>query len=140
MSISQIEDFLTTDYATFFPGDTPVDRFFSLFTNPWVPIASVILYLALSDVIFEFIRDTFKIKPKGFGMQTITVLHSLALAVYSGWTFVNSSKLVYETYLARGSLYGTLCDPNLDLWDTRGFGFWVTHFYISKYYEFIDTW
>ncbi len=62
-----------------------------------------------------------------------------ALAVYSGWTFVNAFKIVAAAVSQRG-IYGTLCDPTFDMWTVHNFGFWVTHFYISKFYEFIDTW
>jgi len=43
-------------------------------------------------------------------------------------------------YIWRNGLYPSLCDVNGELWHGLGFGFWVTHFYLSKYYEFIDTW
>lgn len=138
-SITQLEQFLSADYSTLFGNDTVVDRVYGYFANPWVPIVSVILYLTISDVVFEAIRTTFNVKPKGSVLQCITILHSLALAVYSGWTFVNAFQIVKSVVLERG-IFGTLCDPTLDLWDTHNFGWWVTHFYISKYYEFIDTW
>ena len=138
-TVTQLQEFLSADYSAVFGNDTPVDRFFSMFTSPWVPIASVLLYLVASDIVFETIRKTFNVQPKGSVLQLITIVHSLALAVYSGWTFVNAFGIVSSVVSERG-LYGTLCDPNLDLWSTHNFGFWVTHFYISKYYEFIDTW
>ena len=137
--IVEIADFLTADYSKMFPGADPVNKFFSLFASPWVPIVSVALYLLLSDVVFEFIRKTFDVKPKGNVLQFITIAHSLALAVYSLWTFLNAFNIVSEVIKEKG-LYSTLCDSNFDLWEARNYGFWVTHFYISKYYEFIDTW
>eukprot|EP01034_Spumella_vulgaris_P028488 gene28488-35345_t len=36
--------------------------------------------------------------------------------------------------------YAAICDARGELWHAKGLGFWVTHFYLSKYYEFIDTW
>jgi hypothetical protein len=138
-TITQLKDFLTADYSSVFPGADPVSRFFSLFAHPAVPIVSVALYLLLSDVVCETIRKMFNIQPKGNLLQFITVTHSLALAVYSLWTFVNAFKMVTEVVQLRG-FYPTICDNGFDLWDTRNYGFWVTHFYISKYYEFIDTW
>jgi hypothetical protein len=32
------------------------------------------------------------------------------------------------------------CDSTGELWNEKGLGFWVAHFYVSKYYEFVDTW
>lgn len=138
-TISQLEHFLSADYSSIFSKDTAVDRFFGLFANPWVPIISVLLYLTISDVVFDTIRTTFNVQPKGPALQFVTILHSLALAVYSGWTFVNAFKIVAAAVSQRG-IYGTLCDPTFDMWTVHNFGFWVTHFYISKFYEFIDTW
>lgn len=137
--ITQLADFLTADYSLQFPGDDPLNRFFNFFANPLVPIVSVFLYLTLSDVVFDTIRKTFDIKPKGAFMQAITITHSLALAVYSLWTFLNAASIVKDVMSQRG-FYPTLCDSNFDLWEGRNYGFWVTHFYISKFYEFIDTW
>lgn len=138
-SISELNHFLSADYAAIYPAETLVDKVFGFFANPWVPVVSVILYLALSDVVCEFIRTTFDIKPKGMGLQVLTVGHSLALAVYSLWTFLNATQIVWAVMKDKG-FYGTVCDPSFDLWTARDYGFWVTHFYISKYYEFIDTW
>jgi hypothetical protein len=137
--IAQLGDFLTADYSQQFPGDDPVSRVFNFFANPWVPIVSVVLYLALSDVVFEAIRKTFDIKPKGTGLQVLTIVHSLALAVYSLWTFVNAFTIARGAIVEKG-FYAALCDSDLEIWDGRNYGFWVTHFYISKFYEFIDTW
>lgn len=39
-----------------------------------------------------------------------------------------------------GSFYGVLCGSRQSLWVEYNMSFWITHFYISKYYEFIDTW
>lgn len=37
------------------------------------------------------------------------------------------------------SLNAAMCDVNGKLWVESGFSFWVLHFYISKFYEFLDT-
>ncbi len=42
-------------------------------------------------------------------------------------------------------MYDTLLASKASLWDgsssgVPGMSFWITHFYVSKYYEFIDTW
>jgi hypothetical protein len=139
-NIVKIEDFLTADYGAIFPNDnTPVNKLFTFFANPVVPVAAVVLYLLLSDAVFGFLRTTLGVQPKGTLMQFGTIIHSLALALYSLWTFVGSMQIVYPRIMEVG-LYGTLCDPDFSLWVAGNFGFWMTHFYISKYYEFIDTW
>mmetsp|Transcript_6110 Transcript_6110/g.9215 ORF Transcript_6110/g.9215 Transcript_6110/m.9215 type:complete len:263 (+) Transcript_6110:52-840(+) len=105
--------------------------------QPAVPIISVLCYLLISNKITAYIRDILGLKPKGIVIQSITTLHSFALAVYSGWTCYHSWRIVYPYYQEHG-FYDTFCDADGSLW--RLAGWWITHFYISKYYEFIDTW
>ena len=133
--IVTIQDFITFDYSKMFDEGS----FFSYFSHPAIPVGAVVLYLLLSTVVCETVRDTFKLQPKGPLVQTITVLHSAALAVYSGWTFINSWRIV-TSYLLSTDYWTTFCDADNTLWTTHNLGFWVTHFYLSKYYEFIDTW
>ncbi|CAE7610831.1 sre1, partial [Symbiodinium microadriaticum] len=135
MELTTIQDFLSHDYSTMFEAGS----LFSYFSHPAIPIVSVVLYLLLSNVVFNFIRVTFKLEPKGPLIQTITVVHSALLAVYSGWTFINSWNIVMA-YLLQNDYWTTFCDADNTLWTTHNLGFWVTHFYLSKYYEFIDTW
>ena len=66
------------------------------------------------------------------------VLHNFALALYSGITVLYSWPIVVEHALEYG-VYDTYCDPHKTLWHS-GFGAWALLFYISKYYEFVDTW
>ena len=65
-------------------------------------------------------------------------LHNFALALYSGITVLYSWPIVVEHILKYG-VYDTYCDPHKTLWHS-GFGAWALLFYISKYYEFVDTW
>ena len=119
--------------------------------NAWLPFVSVFLYLTLSGPVFFRLG---KFVPKFF-VKWITIVHNIILTIYSGWTFYNSLLLcitfykklqsgeVYQGFLQKSDaslLYGVLCDPDDILWTKDHLGFWVTHFYISKYYEFIDTW
>lgn len=133
--ISQINEFLDFDYSSVFEKDS----FFSYFVSPVVPFAAVLLYLIVSKPLFKSIRLTFRLDPKGSILQNLTVVHSLILAVYSGWTCYHSVPLVLK-FMNQYGFWGTLCDSNQILWKEYNFSFWLTHFYISKFYEFIDTW
>lgn len=132
-AVSTIVELTTFDYSQLFP----TDHFYSKFAHPAVPLLSVLAYLLLSNVVFRFIRSVFNLQPKGFVVQTITIVHSLALAVYSGWTCYNSSGLFFA-FFQKDGFWTTLYDPEGAVWASMGW--WVVHFYISKYYEFIDTW
>lgn len=124
---------ISFDYSQMFPKD----HFYSYFTNPLVPIVSVVLYLLFSNIVFNGIKNLFGLTPKGPVIQSITILHSAFLAIYSGWTFYHSFNIVGKHILEHGFV-NALCDTDNVLWNQ--IGWWMTHFYISKYYEFIDTW
>jgi hypothetical protein len=65
-------------------------------------------------------------------------VHNALLALYSGITVFYTWPIVIEHLLEHG-LYNTYCDPEKTLWHS-GFGAWALIFYVSKYYEFLDTW
>lgn len=127
------DDFFEFDYSSLFADN----KFYALFMHPVVPFGSVLLYLLLSSVVFKGIKNIFGLAPKGPVIQTITICHSAALAVYSGWTAYHGWR-IFGAYLLKHGLMASLCDADGELWGQLGW--WVTHFYISKYYEFIDTW
>ena len=107
--------------------------------HPAVPIAAVIGYCLLSNVIMGALRSAFKLEPKGAVIQTLTIIHSAILAIYSGWTCYYAW-IIVGGHIAEHGLWVSLCDTDGALWTAKNAGWWVTHFYISKYYEFIDTW
>jgi hypothetical protein len=134
------EKVYTFDNSKFYQADAP---WFSWFTSPFVPVVSIILYLLVTKPFFAWLRTKFNIQPKGPGLQALTIIHSAALAIYSGWTAYNSIPLVYNFIQANGGgitgFTTAMCDVNGDLWFGKDLSFWSTHFYISKLYEFIDT-
>lgn len=137
--ITSIQDFVGANYEAIFSLNSPLDNVYKLFSHPRVPVYAVIAYLLLSTALFNAMRKAFNIQPKGPFMQFVTITHSAILAVYSGWTFYNSAMIVVPHILEHG-FYTTLCDVDGKVWHQQGLGFWITHFYLSKFYEFIDTW
>jgi hypothetical protein len=144
--IRENAEFFARDYSQLFPNLAvavnsigKADWLFQYFAHPKVPILAIIAYLLFSKQIFVWIRNTFNVQPKGASLQFLTILHSAILAIYSIWTFVNTVRIAFPLFSSNG-FYHTLCDVNGDVWFTHGIGFWITHFYLSKYYEFIDTW
>jgi hypothetical protein len=127
------DDFFSFDYSALYKDD----KLYALFMHPAVPFGCVALYLLLSSVVFKGIKNLFNLAPRGPVIQTITMCHSAALAIYSGWTAYHGWR-IFLTFLNRQGFIATLCDAEGELW--AEIGWWVTHFYISKYYEFIDTW
>jgi len=56
---------------------------------------------------------------------------------YSGWTFYESWKIQIHSFQDRG-IFETWCDYDEISWD-KGMGYFMYLFYLSKYYEFVDT-
>jgi hypothetical protein len=71
-------------------------------------------------------------------LRIAVAAHNLLLAVYSAITVLYSWPIVIQ-HLSEYGVYDTYCDPHKTLWHS-GFGAWALVFYISKYYEFVDTW
>ena len=76
---------------------------------------------------------------KSAAFKWFTACHNLVLIVFSAAVMVKSTPLV----LGWGSEHGwkaAYCDADKSMWNSGGFGFWASVFYLSKYYEFVDTW
>ena len=59
--------------------------------------------------------------------------------VFSAWVLVNAAPVVFGVFKAKG-WEAAYCDADKSMWNGTSFGYWATVFYLSKYYEFIDTW
>lgn len=137
--VKTIAEFRGFDYQSLYEGATTQDQVFRFFANPIVPLLAIALYLLNSQRGCDLIRKFFNIEPKGAVMQWTVAIHSATLAVFSGWTFYNALS-IFIPYTNKYGLEGSVCDVHGDLWYNQGMGYWVTLFYLSKYYEFIDTW
>lgn len=155
------KDFLTFDYTKFvYPlkGDylDVLRKHYHKFINPFVALIAVVAYLILSKPMCDFIRFLFGQKKGENGpiwskfLKYFTFIHSILLAVYSGWTFYNTFSIVMQVTNVNlaanpgmtwmNAFMYTNCDWDGQLWNKHDFGTWVFHFYLSKYYEFIDSW
>merc|ERR1712113_1239699 len=67
---------------------------------------------------------------------------NILLCIFSASAFYNTFPLISEIFY-RGGFNGALCQKELENLYSNGiesvFGFWTYLFYLSKYYEFIDT-
>ena len=71
--------------------------------------------------------------------ETVMFVHNLVLAIFSALTFINTAPIVYGIVVENG-LYDGLCKEIAEAYTETSYGFWVHAFYLSKFYEFIDTW
>ncbi|KDO35322.1 hypothetical protein SPRG_00171 [Saprolegnia parasitica CBS 223.65] len=114
--------------------------------GPIVPIGAVALYLAFSGPLCRLLVSLFnlemseadkKARKRGKFVTGLSIVHNIILAVYSGWTFINTAPIFYATFANHGFM-GAVCDAGNTVWPQMSW--WITHFYISKYYEFVDSW
>jgi len=112
---------------------------FNFFLQPYVPFVAVLLYMTLSKTVMQGMVSTFSISPKSPTLKAFITVHSGLLAVYSCWTFVNVANILFKFYTEHG-FWNMICADKKGLWDDYNMKFWITHFYISKFYEFVDTW
>lgn len=136
---------LTTTIAGLF-HEFPYDR---LPTNPYVAIwmrpefvfASIVFYFASIPALRFVIEKMLG----GYGFsnsdtfRNLVAIHNLALAVFSGVCAWNVG-LICLSNMARTTFMTAHCDVDGDLWKNQKLGPWILAFYISKYYEWIDTW
>ena len=121
-----------------FPYDRlPENQIVAFFMRPEAMFAMALFYLVSKEPLRIF-RDRIGFSPKSDGFKKFVALHNLALAVFSGVTAWNSWAVVFSHLVSRG-WFATYCDVEGTHWQS-GLGAWATIFYISKYYEFADTW
>lgn len=133
---------LATSVSDFinFPYDRlPPNAFVAALMRPEVVLALVAFYL-LSKKILKAIMKSIEFDAASSSAFTLFIaIHNLGLAIFSGICAFNSWPIVLHHLSTRGVI-ATYCDVDGSLWSEGGLGAWSTVFYISKYYEFVDTW
>ncbi len=84
---------------------------------PFVAIAGYMLYPKQLRIDAKLLRN-------------LSIIHNLALIMFSAWTFVSLCNILYE--------YGIVCQSDY-YFQIEKFDRIIYLFYLSKYYEFFDT-
>jgi hypothetical protein len=115
----------------------PENRRLHIFLRPECVLVLLVFYL-ISKPIFKEISRAIDAKSSWF-IHSIAI-HNFLLAVFSAVVAWNTWPIVWQHYHQYGAFH-TYCDPHGTLWSQPSdFGAWAFIFYISKYYEFVDTW
>ncbi|KAF9959215.1 hypothetical protein BGZ65_000717 [Modicella reniformis] len=69
-------------------------------------------------------------------MTTLVFVHNAILCVYSAWTF-HGMFFVWKEALATHTFMDVVCDRDGSFWTSLGY--YSYYFYLSKYYEIVDT-
>lgn len=78
-------------------------------------------------------------KTDGFALKILEQVNNLVMAVYSGYTFVGVAALLFANWADMGfDPLAPFCDGERKL--LKGMDIWFYTFYLSKFWEWIDTW
>ncbi|KAG0244875.1 ELO family [Mortierella sp. GBAus27b] len=69
-------------------------------------------------------------------MTTLVFVHNTILCVYSAWTF-HGMFFAWKDALTTHTFMDSICDTDGTFWGTLGY--YSYYFYLSKYYEIVDT-
>eukprot|EP00617_Octactis_speculum_P025648 CAMPEP_0185769824 /NCGR_PEP_ID=MMETSP1174-20130828/56088_1 /TAXON_ID=35687 /ORGANISM="Dictyocha speculum, Strain CCMP1381" /LENGTH=257 /DNA_ID=CAMNT_0028455035 /DNA_START=36 /DNA_END=809 /DNA_ORIENTATION=- len=109
-----------------------------LFSRKEVLAVSLAFYLC-SKPIFAAFRDGVGLEKESSLLKAFVFIHNLALCGFSLLVVVKSWPIVFSGFLEHGWV-GLHCAPAADFWDATSFGYWSCIFYVSKFYEFVDSW
>ncbi|KAI9230548.1 MAG: fatty acid elongase [Piptocephalis tieghemiana] len=131
--------------------EVPFPSYYELLMNPITPFGVATLYIALvlalnpsaSKVRLSRVEATRKgssssSSSSGPLMTAIVVLHNLLLCVYSAWSMIGAWNMMRDSFVQR-PFWDAVCDPYGERWVDRGLFKYSYIFYLSKYYELIDT-
>ena len=116
----------------------PENSFVATMMKPETVLGLIAFYIFSKPALAAWVKRSGFDSTKSPVFRTAVGLHNLFLAVYSAMSTVYSWPIVLS-HLSKYGAFETYCDPHKTLWNS-GFGTWATIFYISKYYEFVDTW
>mmetsp|Transcript_4723 Transcript_4723/g.10091 ORF Transcript_4723/g.10091 Transcript_4723/m.10091 type:complete len:305 (-) Transcript_4723:51-965(-) len=125
-----------------FPVETIEEQFLGWTLHPYTPLIGVVLYLTLKPILsFAFDAalgaDRGK-RPSGNLVRGLVFFHNVLLCVFSAWVWFRTWHLVYSSIQAVGFM-DTYCETERSILMSSGLALYITLFYLSKYYEFMDT-
>ncbi|KAG0036969.1 hypothetical protein BGZ82_003390 [Podila clonocystis] len=137
------------------PKDILYPEYFDLLVNWRTPIAVAALYVLMvvllnpkqGKVSRVVAADTASKEGKGAVkkqelsestpfMTTLVFVHNAILCAYSAWTFYGMF-FAWKDCFATHSFMEAVCDSDNTFWDKLGY--YSYYFYLSKYYEIVDT-
>ncbi|KAI5481416.1 fatty acid elongase [Pseudohyphozyma bogoriensis] len=104
--------------------------------NPWTPLVFGTAYFITAKLLSRYSDGKNRIQGKGW--RAAIVAHNLLLCAYSAWTFIGA----FWSSFREGGLPGLLhvfCDSDMAAWSATQFPYFSYLFYVSKFYEIVDT-
>jgi len=104
----------------------------TLFSHWAWPVGAAASYLSLIYVLTLVMRNR-----KAFSLKVPNILHNLVLVVFSFCTMIGVLHAAYLQTAEQGFM-SLMCERTNHAVEGR-IGFWIYIFYLSKYYETVDT-
>ncbi|KAI8820952.1 ELO family [Fimicolochytrium jonesii] len=137
---SKTMTYLTSPFTTETPP--PLTQFYDQLVDWRTPVFTALIYVVTVKRLAKGIKgpppsSTSDHWTNHGAFKAFVVLHNALLAVFSGVTFVGMARDFYANLRDR-DLVDALCDRNEQFWNASLF-YWAFPFYLSKYYEIVDT-
>ena len=101
-------------------------------------VGSILILQPAKSVIAAKPKRT---SPRTFGTtEAVIFVHNAVLATFSLLCFLNTVPAVYDLFSQYGYADGICNHHRIYDPEVSDFGKWSYYFYLSKYWEFIDTW
>eukprot|EP01084_Bolivina_argentea_P045142 83091_1 len=98
---------------------------------PWIGIAIYLMLILILSIVMSAMSEPVKI-------LNFSRVHNLILCVWSAIMFIGVIyNLGYHIFVNNRSISYLVTDPNLEVYESLQFWFYI--YYLSKYYEIIDT-
>jgi len=114
------------DNFEFVAGKTPL-------SSPTTVVIAIIFYLSTTFLLTQLMKNREAIK-----LRAIVSVHNLILTGFSAVTLAMVFRHAIPIVYNRG-YHTILCDPQSDVYTKGPLVFWFYIFYLSKMYEFLDT-
>lgn len=112
----------------------------SWFLRPEIVLLTITFYL-LSKPLFAKLRTVLLLdqSPQPRWFRVFLLFHNAGLAIFSAICAFHTWIITWG-HLKSYGLFAAYCDLDGTYWRESNFGAWACIFYLSKYYEFVDTW
>jgi GNS1/SUR4 family len=127
--VQDFADYLDPAKAGQSPGDPPL-------LDPLYPALGVAFFV-VSKYALDWLCGALGTTGTSNAFRFFCILHNAALCIYSAWTASIALPLLVRTHTERG-FWASFGDDNDEVWN-GGMGMTTYLFYLSKYYEFVDS-
>jgi fatty acid elongase 3 len=105
--------------------------------TPFSGVHSIVIGLIVYFASIVTLKKTVGDKFKNVNFRYITAFHNFTIFLLSVFMFVGTFLQIISR-LSNNGFHVAFCDPTSSL-ENGGMSFWLYVFYLSKYYEFLDT-